>query len=786
MEEIVKKKRGRPRKNPLPETIQTKIQEIVDLQQEQEDNEIHALVEDLRIESRKGLWDVDKDMIYRGKKIFYFDKRLSYEATGYKPITETEGLDFKPEWFTEVRDTKTKTGHYTSYHRGTKLYRDFQRREWERCKNGMTSHGYTITGTHYFFLNYYQLPNPETEKAGTSRLEIFPNFYSYQYEFFHYYELCRYLRKNCGLMKSRGIGFSEINAALLANMFSVYRGSNTLLTAFTDNYVKVSLQKVWNELSFLNDETDGLFTKLTQVVNQATKKRASHWKKNSNGQDVEDGFMSQVEGIVADKDSKIRGNRTDLIILEEAGSNPIFTKSFVKAEALTTLGGNKIGIIMAGGTGGDTGPAMAGLKDLYYDPMSVDVLPFYHNYTPTEEWIYSAFFIPAYTALYKKAFVDDRGVCIQKLAKAYYEEEFKKREGTPKKLVDYKAEFCFTADDAFNLEGTNKFNKVLLVDRLAKLQVAKETSPVIRGDLQFVYKGGKDQDLKNIVGVRWIEDPNGPIYVSEKPIWEEEHTEINDQGKEIIVTYKEMSNLYVAGIDGIDIGQEQTSEYTRDPSKFCIAIKKRAFGLQQAQYVAYYMERPLDVRQAYKEALKLMMWYNCKANIEATRLNMLGWARDNGFTQFFMNRPKATYPDFNQKVRATIGTPATQAIISHQTDLIAAFIEDNIDTFWFTEMLQQLISYTDENKGKFDIVAAMAMAELADEELTGRTPVEIEQNPSSTWVDIGYYTDERGYKKFGPIPKKKQYPTNFNINRIDNDPRRIRTSNPRFNSESIL
>jgi len=41
-----------------------------------------------------------------------------------------------------------------------------------------------------------------------------------------------------------------------------------------------------------------------------------------------------------------------------------------------------------------------------------------------------------------------------------------------------------------------------------------------------------------------------------------------------------MSNLYVAGIDGIDIGQEQTSEYTKDPSKFCITIKKRAFGLQ--------------------------------------------------------------------------------------------------------------------------------------------------------------------------------------------------------------
>jgi len=39
-----------------------------------------------------------------------------------------------------------------------------------------------------------------------------------------------------------------------------------------------------------------------------------------------------------------------------------------------------------------------------------------------------------------------------------------------------------------------------------------------------------------------------------------------------------MRNLYVAGIDSIDIGEEQTSDATKDPSKFCITIKKRAFG----------------------------------------------------------------------------------------------------------------------------------------------------------------------------------------------------------------
>jgi hypothetical protein len=34
-----------------------------------------------------------------GEEIEYFDPTLSYELTGYRPITETEGLDFDPEPF---------------------------------------------------------------------------------------------------------------------------------------------------------------------------------------------------------------------------------------------------------------------------------------------------------------------------------------------------------------------------------------------------------------------------------------------------------------------------------------------------------------------------------------------------------------------------------------------------------------------------------------------------------------------------------------------------------------
>jgi len=45
-------------------------------------------------------------------------------------------------------------------------------------------------------------------------------------------------------------------------------------------------------------------------------------------------------------------------------------------------------------------------------------------------------------------------------------------------------------------------------------------------------------------------------------------------------SYNEMRDLYVAGIDGIDIGANQTSDKTKEPSDFCITILRRAHGLK--------------------------------------------------------------------------------------------------------------------------------------------------------------------------------------------------------------
>lgn len=425
-------------------------------------------------------------------------------------------------------------------------------------------------------------------------------------------------------------------------------------------------------------------------------------------------------------------------------------------------------------TGGDSGSALDGLKTIYYDPETYLVLPYRHRCTDDNTEVITGFFIPSYAALDLPEIVDSRGVVDEVKAREHYQKQ-RDRYKDPKALVTFCAEYCFTAEEAFALEGDNKFNKVLLSDQLAQIRLHKQGPTIQNGEFKFIFKtqqGVNKADMcKNVADVQWIPSNTGNVHIIQHPLWTLKQED--DQP----IAYKEMKNLYIAGIDSIDIGQEQTSDSTKNPSKFCITIKKRQFGTQDPMYVAYYLARPDDVRQAYKTAMQLLMYYNCQANLEATRVSMLTWARDRGFYQYFMPRPRATYPDPNKIPRTRqVGSPATNTIISHQTDLIADFVEDYSYTIWFPEMLDQLITYNDENKTKFDIIAALGMAELADEELSGIIPREVEPEDNSGWQDMGWYVDEKGYKHFGVIPKQQQTLVNLKPKNIYNG----RSSDPRY------
>ncbi len=697
------------KKKVLPDEIQLIVDEVKKKQQEEDTKEAKKLVDEYRIErsNDKTYWDITKDM-----KIECFDPTLSYELTGYRPIDETHGLDFDPSWFTEVRETFLRTGRYCSYLPRSKRWDAFWKEQYTRCKYGMTSHGYTITGDNYFFLNFYQLPVVDMDKAsGEGTNESFPVFFASQYMFFHYLQMCRVLHKNAALMKARSIGFSEINASLAARLYTTIKRSRTMITCFKDTYLNGTFSKLDHALTFINTNADGFFK--PRLTDKALEKKSGYQVK-IDGQFTDFGWRSVVIGINGSKPSNIRGDRVDLLIYDEAGSWPDLTTAVVQGQELCEVQGVPRGIMLFGGTGGDFGPPLEGLKKIYYNPKAFKILPFRHKWTQDGTTIESGFFLPYFLQSLNPEYMDSRGVCNQTEYKKLLQEERNNLLAVPEEYLKKCAERCWNAEEAFTLEGQNKFNKMKIADQLAKIRLHKIGPRPQVGTIDYTYKSNK-HSLENIDGFRWLLN-SGKVQILEHPVWsdlykeqiEKQKREAEEQGIDFEApVYTEMNDLYVAGIDGIDIGAAQTSKETRDPSDFCIVIKRRAFGLNEPQYVAMYKDRPQNIREAYKIAMCMCRYYNCRINIEATRVGMITWARENKCLQYFMKRPRATLTDIKYGTTKQYGTPATKTIIEQQTDLIADYVEDYGHNIWFEDMLEQLNGYNDENKTKFDIIAAL-------------------------------------------------------------------------------
>ena len=172
--------------------------------------------------------------------------------------------------------------------------------------------------------------------------------------------------------------------------YTVIPKKRMFCTAHFDLAVSKLLAKCWIQLDWLNIETDGGFAHLRQVKNSETFKRASKMSKDR----TEMGWMSEIEGTIADNPRKVRGDRCYRLFFEEAGSNPVLKTSWVQGRALVVRGGRKMGTRIAWGTGGDHGPALQGLSDLFYNPRAYEGLTCRQKYSASGESGFTGVFYP--------------------------------------------------------------------------------------------------------------------------------------------------------------------------------------------------------------------------------------------------------------------------------------------------------------------------------------------------------------------------------------------------------
>ena len=213
--------------------------------------------------------------------------------------------------------------------------------------------------------------------------------------------------------------------------------------------------------------------------------------------------------------------------------------------------------------------------------MAYNILPYKNKYTIDNKIAFTGFFIPSYEFALDPKYIDNRGVTNSIEFKKYYEEKRAMMEGQD--LLTYCAEYCFTPNEALLKQGDNLFNADIISDQIMQIRVFKNyTKPE---PTALILDKTTDK-------IKAIPSMSSKILVVEPPL-------LNENGE----PYK---NLYVAGIDAIDVGtSDSATDY--DVSDFCIVIKKRQFGMEPPKYVAMYKDRPSDIREAYEITRKLLM-----------------------------------------------------------------------------------------------------------------------------------------------------------------------------------
>lgn len=247
---------------------------------------------------------------------------------------------------------------------------------------------------------------------------------------------------------------------------------------------------------------------------------------------------------------------------------------------------------------------------------------------------------------------------------------------------------------------------------------------------------------------------------------------------------------------GIDQGRlDSTSDKGR--SSMAGLVKKRIvdgqfFKQTNNLYVAKYLGRSDDVRDDYEQILMLSMYYDAKVNLEYTKIGLASYFRECKQYHRLMSRPLVAMPSGGDGINIEfgirkntnlIGTPATTAVIDHQDGKIKEYIDDYYQHIFFVDILEQLRDYQREDRTEYDMVIAMGLCELADEDLLGLA-AKPHIRETVNFVPWGYYMDSRGYRKYGPLPSNASKEQNI-LSKASND-RSVRwvdmTGKPRFDS----
>ena len=619
-------------------------------------------------------------------------------------------------------------GCYTLAPRGTTDYIKFWEQETNRCLNGYVApDGDTITGYHYFYLNYSPIMKLDqveyTDKFGNKRTRRerilgFPRFWDYDYYYFNAIEEAELQGKHMATLKCRQRGYSFKGASMLVRNYELIKGSKNFAVASEQKFLVGDglLTKAWQIMDFVDKHTAWSKQRLTSTRME----RVSGYKVTDEfGKQTEQGYQSSITGITLKNDpERLRGTLGMLVLFEEGGKfRNLETAWRVEQPAVETDDGEAFGLMCLFGTGGTEGGSFDGLKNIFYNPEAFNVLSFDNIWDDGRDNTKCGFFVPSWSNMEgndengNPKYMDKDGNSLKELA---MEELIKQRNivkdgGASQSSIDrFISERPLKPQEAVLELGKNIFPRKLLMDQLTKIRTNK-----------------KIQSMKHIVDLSW--DGSGGVKATEKKSGDitTYHLKKDDKPEGSIVIWEYPINdppfgLYIGGCDPYD----HDESFTNSLGSTFIFKRVRAGEAWNDVIVAEYTGRPATAEEYYENVRKLLIFYNARLLFENERKGIYPYFTNKHCDYLLADQPDKVISEIfkDSKVQRRKGCHMTNSIRAYGEGLILEWLMDeyeeghpNIERIYSEALLEELI----ENDGvrNVDRVIALCMVMLYREEL---------------------------------------------------------------------
>ena len=619
-------------------------------------------------------------------------------------------------------------GRYTNAPRGTTDYIQYWEQETNRCLNGyVADDGDSITGYHYFYLNYSPIMKLEEKeyvdrygniRRKRERVLSFPDFWDYDYYYFNAIEQAEQEGKHMATLKCRQRGYSFKGASMLVRNYELIPGSKNFAVASEQKFLVGDglLTKAWQIMDFVDKHTEWSKQRLTSTRME----RVSGFKITDEfGKQTEQGYLSSITGITLKNDpERLRGTRGKLVLFEEGGKFPNLETAWrIEQPAVETDDGVAFGLLCLFGTGGTEGGSFDGLKNIFYNPKAFNVLSFPNIWDDGQEQTECGFFVPAWSNLQS---FDDKGNQIfmdkfgNSLKDKAIEELINQRNvikdgGASQTSIDrFVSERPLKPQEAVLELGKNIFPRKLLMDQLTRIR----TNTKIR-------------NMKHIVDLSW--DGNGGVQATEKKSGDitTYHLKKDDKPNGSVVIWEypipdAPFGLYIGGCDPYD----HDSSFTNSLGSTFIFKRVRAGEAWNDVIVAEYTGRPDTAEEYYENVRKLLIFYNARLLFENERKGIYPYFTNKHCDYLLADQPDKIITEVfkDSKVQRRKGCHMTKAIREYGEGLILEWLMDeyepghpNIERVYSEALIEELI----ENDGikNVDRVIALCMVMMYREEL---------------------------------------------------------------------